>query len=500
MEGIYFFGEHLRWNLGWSNPNQAGVFVAMWIPWLWALGAWAAGGEDIGAGRSWHGLRRDAAATMVVLAAELGLWFLLCKTYSRGALVAVGVSGVVLILWRLIRDWRFRGIGLMSVRMAAIGVLLFATGFFSRIDPRFVSQDASAGNRLVLWKGGLQMIAASPWRGWGAGRSGGSFVHWFQPLDATERYAGMVNSYLHVGVEYGLPVLVAVMTGAVGMWIISWKLGRGGVGARRSDNGLARDAPATSKTFKMESLMLGAGCSWLVFLIANVFSTLWIFTNLWWLPAADGLVILGIGFVTSGRFFFGAVVRSMAAASVVSLLIGVGLHGKGKSIAGDVRMVYHPGGDVAVTGGGRNGVRVLFFPEPSVLGDDWGKEIRRLATTVGFRDFEIVTPLGNSADACAVSCASPRVIVACGSRFPAGISALLRFPDAHLILLHPLGKPVVPEGFKGRVSVILPMLDTRNSGRGWKAICKRKGWAISISAGVGQDIRPVWPGVLAGFG
>ena len=176
MEGIYFFGEHVRWNLGWNNPNQAGVFIAMWIPWLWALGAWVAGGKELGARRSWHGLPRDAAATLVFVA-ELGLWFLLCKTYSRGALVAVGLAGVVLLLWRLIRDRRFSGMGLVSVRLIAIGVILFATGFFSRIDPRFVSQDASAGNRLVLWKGGLQMIAASPWRGWGAGQSGSSFAH-----------------------------------------------------------------------------------------------------------------------------------------------------------------------------------------------------------------------------------------------------------------------------------------------------------------------------------
>ena len=484
MEGIYFFGEHVRWNLGWNNPNQAGVFIAMWIPWLWALGAWAAEGDDIGARRSWHGLRRDAAAT-VVLGVELVLWFLLCKTYSRGALVAVGMAGVGWLLWSFIRERRVTGIGLMAVRLAAIGVLLFATGFFSRIDPRFVSQDASAGNRLVLWKGGLQMIAASPWSGWGAGESGRGFVNWFQPLDATEKYGGMVNSYLHVGVEHGLPVLVAVMMGALGIWMIAW----GGVGARRSEHCLPRDAAAT--------IMMGAGSSWLVFLIANVFSTLWIFRNLWWLPAGDGLVILGIGFVTSGRFFFGQMVRAMTAAWVVSLLIGAGLYGSGKSMASDMRIVYQAGGDVTVTDAGRNGGRVLFFPEPSVLGDDWGKEIRRLATAIGFLDFEIVTPVGNCADVAGVSCAGPRVIVACGSKYPAGISALQRFPDAHLILLHPVGKPVVPEGFKGRVSVILPMLDTRNSGRGWKAVCKQKGWAVSISAGVGQDIRQAWPGVLA---
>ena len=358
------------WNLGWNNPNQVGVFIAMWIPWLWALGAW----------------------------------------------VAVGLAGVVLLLWRLIRDRRFSGMGLVSVLLIAIGVILFATGFFSRIDPRFVSQDASAGNRLVLWKGGLQMIAASPWRGWGAGQSGSSFAHWFQPLNATEKYGGMLNSYLHVGVGYRLPMLVAVMTGAVGLWLVSW----GGLGARRSEHGLPRDAAAT--------LMMSSGSSWLVFMIANVFSSLWIFRNLWWLPAADGLVILASGWMMLG-----------------------------------------------------------------------GQSFSRMARTKECQHFEIDTPLGIAAEIPIISSASPQVIVACGSRVPAGIVALLGFPEAHLILLHPLGTPVIPEGFKGKVTVILPMLDTKNSGRTWKSVCKRMGWNLLMSPGVGQDVRLVWPSALTHF-
>lgn len=34
MEGIYYFGEHLRWNLGFSNPNIAGAFIAVLIAFL----------------------------------------------------------------------------------------------------------------------------------------------------------------------------------------------------------------------------------------------------------------------------------------------------------------------------------------------------------------------------------------------------------------------------------------------------------------------------------
>jgi O-antigen ligase len=203
MEGVYFFGEHLRWNLGWENPNQAGAFVAMVIPWLWAWGRIAC---------------RNGAVPVekwLTLAFEMGLWFLLCKTYSRGALVAVVCVGLLEAgrqFWLAKRKNEGARASRMVnwLRISGVGLILAGTGLFSRIDPRYVSQDASAGNRLTLWKGGAQMIAASPWEGWGKGESGPGFMHWFQPLDAHESYAGMVNSYLHIGVEYGLPILTGL--------------------------------------------------------------------------------------------------------------------------------------------------------------------------------------------------------------------------------------------------------------------------------------------------
>jgi O-antigen ligase len=484
MEGIYFFGEHVRWNLGWNNPNQAGAFIAMWIPWLWAVGLWVVGARnEKRGGQHLHVLRRDLAI-ILVLVVEMALWFLLCKTYSRGALVAVGVSGVVLLLWRFIRDRRFKGIGMLSVRLVVIGGLLLATEFFSRIDPRFVSQDASAGNRLVLWKGGLQMISVSPWQGWGKGQSGSGFTHWFQPLDATEKYAGMVNSYLHVGVEYGLPMLVAVMTGAVGLCFLAW----GNAKALRTDDGIPREVANT--------LMVGAGFSCLVFLIANVFSTLWIFGNLWWLPAVNGAVILGVGWAAGMRGLRVRGARASGVAAILSMLVTTGILFVGRLIPRDTGIAYHPGEKVVITGDGRNEGQVIFFPESSVLGDDWGKEIRRLATAGNFRGMEISSPLADSQDVMNMAGICPRMIIACGSQFAAGFSALLKYPDARLILVHPVGKPDVADNMKGNVLVIMPMLDTRNSGRGWKVFCKKMGWPISVSPGVGQDIRAVWPGVL----
>lgn len=476
MEGIYFFGDYQRWNLGWNNPNQAGVFVAMWIPWMWGLGAWVAGDEYLGARRSWHGLRRDAAVTLV-LAVELGLWFLLCKTYSRGALVAAVASGAVFLAWRhgiacKAGRWRW-----LAARVAGVALLLAMTGFFSRIDPRFVSQDASAGNRLTLWKGGLQMIAASPWDGWGAGNSGPAFMHWFQALDANEAYAGMVNSYLHVGVERGLPLLAGVIAIAATLLLIAFQA------SRLETHG--------------DRMVVAAGCSLLVFLIANGFSTLWIFGDLWWLPAAAGLWILGVTAADYRMRMLELVRNSFAISALLSILATAILLVAGRSLAphGLTIKPNRNDGWISCAGVGNPAVDILFFPDSSVIGEIWGKEVRRLASEVESSRIRVRSG-GQTAAVPLDRDYQPRWIIACGKNAGEGFAALGNFPEADLILVHPLDRPVGPERLRGKISVILPMLDTRGTGRQWKVICRKRGWNCRTSPGVAQDVRLVWPGIL----
>lgn len=473
MEGIYFFGEHVRWNLGWNNPNQAGAFVAMLIPWLWGLGRLAGGG-------SW----KANGLSMLWLAVELGLWFLLCKTYSRGALVAAGIAGVMFFLWNRYLSKKRSGAGWVAMRLLGIIILLLATGFFARIDPGYVSHDASAGNRLTLWKGGLQMIAASPWHGWGKGQSGSGFMHWFQPLDAKEAYAGMVNSYLHVGVEYGLPVLVMVLALALALVVISSALPWMAVVSR-------------SRNPWGPPVLMAAGASIISFLISNFFSTLWIFKNLWWVPALSGVLVIGVGAFLLGRRFFRVGGITLSATTLVSVWIALVLFGVGKAIPGEVEIALDARGNVvAGRAGGVKNRRVLFFPDRSVLGENWGKEIRRLATAAEFQEMEIsVCGTGFSGEAGGQE-RSPTLVVACGAQSQAGFAALSRFPDSQLILVHPLGKADVPGLKNGKVAVMLPLLDTRGTGRGWRVICQQRGWKCTTSPGVGQDVRLAWPDAL----
>ena len=266
-----------------------------------------------------------------------------------------------------------------------------------------------------------------------------------------------------------------------------------------------------------------AGSSLLVFLIANVFSTLWIFKNLWWLPAAAGLAILITGFCAQGKSvaavydrrclsgmilitgfcaqgwrFIKFAAMTLAASSLLAVILCLILYTAGKTIPSDVAITLSPDRNVVTcrVGQGRLG-EVLVFPERSVLGKDWGKEIRRLAAAPKYHDFEFHTSIeGYSGTEGVRSGASPKFIVACGAQAPKGFAALARFPASRLILIHPRGKPLPPTQMLGEVSVILPMLDTSGSGRSWRSASKKRGWNCLTSPGVGQDVRLVWPDVL----
>lgn len=470
MEGTYFFGEHLRWNLGWHNPNPAGAFVAMWIPWLWGFAAMAL--------RTGGRLRFIAAVALLL---EAGLWFLLCKTYSRGALVAVVAAATLFILMEWLRGGRTHLWKAVFARLAMVAGLLVATGFFDRITPGYVVQDASAGNRLTLWRGGLQMIAVSPWTGWGVGQSGPAFMHWFQPLEANEAYLGMVNSYLHVGVERGLPILAVFLSIAGGIIISGliavMKTVGGRCGCPRAGIGDA---------------LMAAMCVLIVFLVANFFSTLWIYRNLWWGPAIASAWIIAVSAKVFGNrglrvmaLSFGIMIPISCCMAVVLVWFGMlGMRGPMISRSRD--------GTVSCAGGRQvRSAVVCFFADKATLGETWGKELRRLATARP--DLLIQIPPKFVTGSFQQERRTFDWIVACGHRAPDGFAALAINPQARLVLVNPTGRELRSAK---NVQILLPGLDTRREGVFWKSACKRAGWECVTIPGVGQDIRKIWPAVL----
>lgn len=487
IEGIYFFGDQLRWNLGWPNPNPAGAFIALWIPLLAALHFAMASAKVL----AWRTL------AWLALPGEGALLFLLCKTYSRGALLALAVAflffhGLLYFAFRDSRHRRRAGI-FFVIRAITLIVLLWVTGFIGRIDPGFVTSDDSIGNRSTLWKGGIQMIARRPFSGWGRRESGPQFMHWFQPIEETAAYAGMVNSYLHVGVEYGLRILLPCLFALLLPVALALVLARR-PGCPHGD--CPRDLHRV--------WAFGGGASMLAFLIANIFSTLWIFERLW-LPLLPAALLIGLSWAlvsakgTRLRLFaraFGITLAGILFFAVV--LIGFGHSLRAQSdllirLDGDWIRLSQPGDEET------SGQKILVLVDSSVLGTDWGKEIRRLVLAPELASSLVFAKIGSPSEAKYRNFpqgAEDFTLIVAG---PVDLTEAGFLQKAERILwLHPSGRPEdrAPQMPPIQGEIWLPLLDTRGQSSIWRNFAAEQGWEVYSSGAIGNDLRPHWPDIV----
>ena len=247
MEGIFYFGDQLRWNLGFETPNIAGAFVAVAIAFLLPFTS------------KIPDKKRRLLAFAVLLAVEILLWFVLAKTYSRGALVAAGICFICCNAFMLSRtESKCRILGIALAKAAAVSVILLYTGFANRISPEYINNDGSTSGRIALWAGGLKMVAQAPVCGWGVDKSGEEYINWYQDFPDERKYAGMVNSYLLVAVERGLPALFAALSILAFLFFADFRLWR--------KNG--------------DLFALALGLALLSLCVSNIFSTLWIVSSI----------------------------------------------------------------------------------------------------------------------------------------------------------------------------------------------------------------------------
>lgn len=247
MEGIFYFGDQFRWNLGFETPNIAGALVAVAIAFLLPFTS------------KIPDKKRRLLAFAVLLAVEILLWFVLAKTYSRGALVAAGICFICCNAFMLSRtESKCRILGIALAKAAAVSVILLYTGFANRISPEYINNDGSTSGRIALWAGGLKMVAQAPVCGWGVDKSGEEYINWYQDFPDERKYAGMVNSYLLVAVERGLPALFAALSILASLFFADFRLWR--------KNG--------------DLFALALGLALLSLCVSNIFSTLWIVSSI----------------------------------------------------------------------------------------------------------------------------------------------------------------------------------------------------------------------------
>lgn len=488
----FYFQDQLRWSYGFDNPNKAAALIASLLPlfWVFMSGASAlcrAFVSNAGAGnlRDIGGVsqRRPTVSALKRTAVFFGAafscagWWLLFKTYSRGGIAAAVVAFCYIGIchasaWK--RNWR-----LIFAGLAVVAALFIFTQAAQRSVGWIGNHEGSVENRLVLWKGGLEMLAANP-NGVGRGKSGELYMQWFQPSDMAARYRTLVNSYLTFAVEQGIWVFGASLFLAVAIW---------NIGGEVEGVGFSRDA------------VIGLQAVLLAFAVAGFFSTTMEEMKLWAAPilCAGVLVVLGLT-VRKGA---GLVVVLTRAAMMSLALCGI-LYAAGWLLwrHEPLRITLHRHGEewsAVVEPSSRNpqgdSRRWRVIVDRDVMGEDYGKLVRRLALATGAR-----ITAGDSVGQVQLG----EIILIAGE----GVKRMSGVAGKNLVLLAP-ARMEEEEAAKilreaGAVKLLLPGFDEDGRVAFWKdAVAnahRSAGVETTLFDGVGTQVESAWDTVIGKCG
>jgi hypothetical protein len=478
FEGEFFSGGHLRWNLGWQTPNYAGAFLATLLVFLWAF-----------SGSRWR---------WVILAVETGGLFLLLKTYSRGAVLAWGVAWLFAIF--ALRVLRSRSGALRwMVSPVILAVLMFSVSFeWNRVRETGAQFEEVRGidnavvNRLALWRSGLQMSAAAPLSGWGAGEAGRAYMNWYQDLGRAEVYSTMVNSYLHVSVEYGTPMFALVLLAFGGLMTIAWRMAND------------KSAPSTILGVDRHYLIAAAGASVMAWAVANVFTTLWIEPMLWVAPGAACLFLILIFLkgdwrnLSKSALMIGLFIAVLSTGSL-HVLRGSWLRPKEKSF----RIAPTGLGAVTISQSGADSAEWHAWPDVSVLGPTPGKEFRIWMEVMDVHLLRLTVHQVVPRSSSGVLAKKEGVILF--GRHSERVRQEIALKPENLWVIHPTVEPptgvaVVSGGESPTlITVLLPEIDEVGINSAWQFWAEQNMARVVSSPNCGVDIRAVWPDVLKGI-
>ena len=183
LADLFFRGGGIpRLQLGFDSPNKAAVLLGC-LALCFAVAAFR--------------LRRRPLAIALGLASVLS-WCGLFLTYSRGGLTAFAIGFLIVLV-----TFRRRLLKVFPLVLLTVGVVLAVVAFCNREKGLALTDDASVGNRLEIWRAAPRMMADAL-TGWGLGNAGEAYMGWYQPLRSHERYRTLVSSHLTWLVELGL--------------------------------------------------------------------------------------------------------------------------------------------------------------------------------------------------------------------------------------------------------------------------------------------------------
>lgn len=483
--------------------------MATLIPWAWAFFTWCRARM-----RSATELRRRIAWSLLlalVFTGEAIAAYTLARTYSRGALVAAVLGAVTwggLAWWhsrqtsgdRCSPDrrsvnpsdartpiWPISWAGALPWlgRALLLAICLAVTGFHSRMAPEHLAEDRSSLNRLVLWRGGAELVAASPLRGWGWGQSGAAFMHWTQPLDRSEGYLSMVNSYLTVAVEAGLPLFALILAAAL-LPLARYTCRAG--------------ALAPSQRVYVNQLHLAAASSWATWLACLIFSNLWIIPKLWIAPGLAAVALLTLRPAPAAAWS-----RALACSAAAALLASLALWLAGSGWARREALLLHRWADGTISltmppppatppPTQTRQAAVWVVPDAEVMGESYGQELRRwLLADSRIREIRVVASADKITRRDALT---PSAVLLCGAATAQTGSPSLTEGTGPVWLLHPTVPPPddTPDWPAGG-RVFLPGIDVTGQAAAWWPWAARANppLPVTLSNGLATDVRPRWP-------
>jgi hypothetical protein len=363
----YFYQGSARWTFGFENPNEVAVIFACLLPLL--LVGWILVWDSILS--LWQKICAMNSLGLIIFVDALCLF----KTYSRGATLAAAVGVLYLLVsigwrhqsFRSISNLRSPGFSASVVLAGFVFVLFIWVGLGSRSLEPVTIGDASVGHRIILWRSALQMAAENPF-GFGTGKSGQSYMQWYQTIDPTSGYRTMVNSYLTFLVEQGWLWFAVVFLGTSLTWF--WCV-----------PGKPESVAAV--------LVAGLRASILAFMISGIFSTIMEEPILWIIPACCGFILICWSLCTRVSFYWPE--AALATALPLVLISFMYLYGLAQSEDDSLSRKFANGSDgrtvteLSLKQSSPERKTWVVVADAKVLGPYYGKLLRQLVVETGVK-------------------------------------------------------------------------------------------------------------------
>ena len=204
---MYRFMGVYREQLWFYSPNLAGCFLVMTA--LFSLGLFI---FLLKRKRVW--LRYSAV--LPLLTGTVSIFILGC-TYSRGGYVGF-VAGLVFFILCLRSKWAVLWGGIF-----ALSLLILENGA-ARVASAAEISEGSIMNRLLLWRGGMAVIADHFVSGIGLNSEiGTEYVRWFKPLWLNENYNYLLNDFLTLAAGWGIFAAGGILCGVAVLFWWGWR-------------------------------------------------------------------------------------------------------------------------------------------------------------------------------------------------------------------------------------------------------------------------------------